>query len=109
MKRLILAGMILGVAAAGVQTTKAGDHEWAVVGKVLTGAIVASAVVHAVAAEPVAVRYSSPCAAPHWRVVQPAPAVIYYQPVRVARAVVVARPVIHHGHGRHHHFRHGYR
>jgi len=44
MKKLILAAMILGLAGTGVQTAKAGDREWAVVGKVLTG-ITAAAVI----------------------------------------------------------------
>ncbi|MFO1487326.1 MAG: hypothetical protein U1F65_02500 [Verrucomicrobiota bacterium] len=49
MKKIILGITILAVAAAGVQTAKAGDREWAVAGKVLTGLVIASAINHAIA------------------------------------------------------------
>ena len=43
MKKLMLATLALALAGMNVQTAKAGDCEWATVGKVLTG--VAAAVV----------------------------------------------------------------
>jgi len=101
MKKLILATMILGLAGAGVQTAKAGDREWAVVGKVLTGVAIASVITHAVAVEPAPVyySYSSPgygygyCPAPPRMVyAQPAPVVIYRAPACVAPAPVCHAP-----------------
>ena len=49
MKKIILAVAILAVVAAGAQTARAGDREWAVAGKVLTGVAAASVISHALA------------------------------------------------------------
>lgn len=49
MKKMILTGTVmLALAAANLQTARAGDREWATVGKVLTGVAVAGLVVAAV-------------------------------------------------------------
>ena len=47
MKKLILGMTVLAVAAAGLQTARAGDREWAVAGKIMTGLFVASSFWHA--------------------------------------------------------------
>ncbi len=48
MKKMILTGtVILGLAAANLQSARAGDREWATVGKVLTGVAVAGLIVAA--------------------------------------------------------------
>jgi hypothetical protein len=52
MKKIIFAILILGVTGAGVQTARAGDHEWAIAGKVLTGLAAASLISHAVQPAP---------------------------------------------------------
>jgi hypothetical protein len=119
MKKLIAATMILGLAAATVQTAKAGDREWAVVGKVLTGVAAAAVITHAVNAEPAPVYYTCPptytyCPPPPRVVyVQPAPApvVVYRAPVCVAPAPVYVAPApvvsfnFRVGGGHHHHGR----
>ena len=95
MKKLILAAMILGLAGAGVQTAKAGDREWAVVGKVLTGIAVGAVITHAVAAEPAPVYYSGPYASPGYGCSYcppPPPTVVYVQPAP-APVVVYRAPV----------------
>lgn len=112
MKKIILAAVILGMAGAGIRTAQAGDHEWAIAGKVLTGLAVASVITHAVAPD-VSVHatvYASPPApgcrynycpppAPVVSYVRPAPRpVVVYRapvyvappPVRVVRVPVVA-------------------
>jgi hypothetical protein len=49
MKKMILTGtVILALAGASLQSARAGDREWATVGKVLTGVAVAGLVVAAV-------------------------------------------------------------
>lgn len=118
MKKLILGMSVLAVAAAGLQTARAGDREWAVAGKVLTGLVVASAITHAVAAEPrcTTVYYAEPapryyCPPPAPRFVYappvcyaPAPVVVYRAPVYYAPAPVVSFRFGHdggHRHGRH--------
>jgi hypothetical protein len=48
MKKMILTGtVILVLAGAGLQSARAGDREWATVGKVLTGVAVAGLIVAA--------------------------------------------------------------
>lgn len=118
MKKLILGMTVLAVAAAGLQTARAGDREWAVARKVLTGLVVASAITHAVAAEPrcTTVYYAEPapryyCPPPAPRFVYappvcyaPAPVVVYRAPVYYAPAPVVSFRFGHDGgyrHGRH--------
>jgi len=66
--------MVMGVALASVlasQTVKAGDREWATVGKVLTGV----AVVHVID-----------------KIVNPAPQVVYVQQPVVVQQTVVVQP-----------------
>lgn len=115
MKKLILGMTILAVAAAGIQSARAGDREWAVAGKVLTGLVVASAINHAIVAEarcaPVCYVAPAPCRSygygysycPPPRVVYappmcyaPAPVVVYRAPVYYAPAPVF---VFRGGHG----------
>jgi hypothetical protein len=49
MKKMILTGtMILALAGASLQSARAGDREWATVGKVLTGVAVVGLVAAAV-------------------------------------------------------------
>ena len=49
MKKMILTGtLILGLAAANLQTARAGEREWATVGKVLTGVAVVGLIAAAV-------------------------------------------------------------
>ena len=120
MKKMILATMILGLATANLQTARAGDHEWAVVGKVLTG-VAAAAVITSAVAEPAHVSYSYSYSSPGYgysycppppQVVYapPAPVVVYRAPVCVAPAPVYYAPQVNvrirYG-GRHHHFCHG--
>ena len=89
MKKLILVGVIVGLAATSVQTGKAGDREWAVVGKVLTGVAAASVITHAVACAPGPGCYSYSCPAPVYRYgyCAPAPRVVYMPPAPVPVAV----------------------
>ena len=99
---------MLAVAAAGMQTAKAGDRDWATVGKILTGFIVVDAIHHVIAEAPrcSTIYYSEPapcrshdysyCPPPAPRVVYappvcytPAPVVVYRAPVYYAPAPVV--------------------
>jgi hypothetical protein len=94
MKKMILAAAILGVAGAGIRNVQAGDHEWAIAGKVLTGLAVASVITHAVAPETrvYATVYASP-PAPDCRYnycPPPAPVVTYVRPA--PQPMVVYRP-----------------
>jgi hypothetical protein len=131
MKKTILAFMTLAVIGAGLQTAKAGDREWAVAGKVLTGVMAASVISRALEPAP-AYAYSyqpsysyhapasptysysyAPAPAPVVVYAAPPPPVVVYHPTYIA-----PRPVIgfrfnfggghHHGHhgghrGGHHH------
>jgi hypothetical protein len=110
MKKTFLTLMTVALVAAGVQTAKAGDREWAVAGKVLTGVVAASVIGHALqprpvyAASPDYYSYSAPvysyAPAPAPTVVYaappapvyyvPAPVVVYRQPMYVAPAPVVS-------------------
>jgi len=122
---------VLAVAAAGLQTAKAGDRDLAVAGKILTGLIVASAINHAIAAEHrgATVYYPEPapcgrysysyCPPPPPRVVYappvcytPAPVVVYRAPVYCAPAPAYYAPApgvsFRFGYGgEDRHFRHG--
>ncbi|TAL06071.1 MAG: hypothetical protein EPO07_02475 [Verrucomicrobia bacterium] len=90
MKKLILAAMIVALSVAGLQTAKAGDREWAVVGKVLTGVAAAAVVANAIDARAdysVSYGYSAPAyCAPRTTVV--------YAPAPVTRVVYVQSPVV---------------
>ena len=108
MKRTILVVATVALVVAGLQNARAGEHEWALAGKVLTGVAAASAVGYALASGPV--YYTAPacayapappvaCAPPVSRVYVPAPAPQVYvappAPVVVYRApVCVAPPVV---------------
>ncbi|HXI70738.1 MAG TPA: hypothetical protein VNN22_10330 [Verrucomicrobiae bacterium] len=95
MKTMILTGsMALALAGAGLQSARAGDREWATVGKVLTGVAVAGIIVAATDGHAqCSVTYSTPaycppCPPPPQVVYCPPPApvvycpppVVYYQP-----------------------------
>ncbi len=96
MKKILLTITVLGfLAGSQVQNAKAGDREWAVAGKVLTGIAAASIITHAIAPAPVyaapAPVYVAPApvyAAPAYAYAPAAP-VVYYQP---AAPVVVCPP-----------------
>ena len=112
MKKLILTATILAIVGMNLQTAKAGDREWATVGKVLTGVAAAAIIVSALdcqtAHRSVSYTYSTTaCAprpvvyAPRPVVVAPAPVVVYRAPVYVPayRPVVVAKTFKVRGHG----------
>jgi hypothetical protein len=91
---MILTGTVMiALAGAGLQSGRAGDREWATVGKVLTGVAVAGLIVAATdghAQCSVNYTYSPPAYCP-----PPAPQVVYYPappPVVVYRAPVVVYP-----------------
>ena len=102
MKKMILGMTVLAVAAAGLQTAKAGDRDWAVVGKVLTGFVIADAIHHAIAEAPRCSTVYYPEPAPYRSYgygynscPPPAPRVVYQRPVYCAPApVVVYRPPV---------------
>jgi hypothetical protein len=105
MKKMILTGtMILALAGASLQSARAGDREWATVGKVLTGVAVVGLVAAAVnghAQGSVSYSYGAPayyppsappCNCTYYSA--PAPQVVYCPPpVVVYRAPVVVYPV----------------
>ncbi len=94
MKKIIFAILTLGVVGAGLQTAKAGDHEWAIAGKVLTGLAAASVITHAVQPAPVyypADYYSSPAPAYSYNYCLP-PVVVYRAPVYFAPRPVFFGP-----------------
>ncbi|MDD5141313.1 MAG: hypothetical protein PHY43_13760 [Verrucomicrobiales bacterium] len=112
MKKMILTGtVVLALAGASLQSARAGDREWATVGKVLTGVAVAGLIVAASdghAQYSVNYSYSSPayyppcppppcnynyCPPPAPRVVCCPPPVVYYAP---SVAYYPARPVVYH-------------
>lgn len=108
MKKVIV-GIVLA-SLMSLQATKAGDREWATVGKVLTG-VAAIHVIDRIVNPPTQVVYVQPQPVVYAQpvVVQPQP-VVYYQPAPVVYvqpqpAVVVygtwGRPVHHYHH--HHH------
>ena len=77
MKKMILTGtLVLALAGASLQSARAGDREWATVGKVLTGVAVAGLIVAAADGHAQAtVTYT--CGAPAY-CPPPAPACNYY-------------------------------
>jgi hypothetical protein len=94
MKKMILTGTVmLALACANLQTARAGDREWATVGKVLTGVAVAGLIVAVTDGHAqcnVNYSYGAPAYCP-----PPAPAcnVIYYPaPVLVCRGPSVVYP-----------------
>jgi hypothetical protein len=117
MKKTFFAVLTGALVIAGIQSARAGDREWAVAGKVLTGVVVASAISHAVQPAPVYSAYSysyapayAPCP-PAYRYCPPPPVVYCPPPVVVYRApVYVAPPVVNFRFalgGGHRHHRHG--
>lgn len=100
MKKMILAVMVLAVAGAQIQTAKAGDREWAVAGKVLTGVLAASVITRAVAVPP-ACAYATPaygCAYSYYPAPPPVvvyaplpPVVVYPAPVYLTPPMVALR------------------
>jgi hypothetical protein len=104
MKKMILTGtVILALAGASLQSARAGDREWATVGKVLTGVAVVGLVAAAVNSHAQCnVNYSCPAPAycpppaPPCNVVYcpaPAPQVVYCPPpVVVCRGPAVVYP-----------------
>ena len=93
MKKLILTTLALGLGAAGAPRANAGDLEWAVVGKVLTGVTAAAAIAHiaAPAPPPPPVYQYNCCPAPPSPA---APAVVYVSPPPPPPVVVYQPPVI---------------
>ncbi len=96
MKKIILGMTVLAVAAAGLQSARAGDREWAVAGKILTGFIIADAIHHVIAEAPrcPTVYYSEPAPCQNYDYgynycPPPAPRVVYQRPVYCAPAPVV--------------------
>ncbi len=77
-KTILTATAIITLAAASLQSARAGDREWATAGKVLTGFVAATVLTHAVAAEPSCTTtytyYSAPTPPPCAPVYCPPPA-----------------------------------
>jgi hypothetical protein len=112
MKKIVIAVALLALAGSQVQNAKAGDREWAVVGKVLTGIAAVDILSHAFTPQPAycapaPVTYCPPTAPVYYQsapvyyrpapvVYRPAPVVVYRQPVYVQHASVVvhSRPVV---------------
>ena len=105
MKKMILTGaVVLALAGANLQTARAGDREWATVGKVLTGAALVGLVAAAMDGHAQG-SVSSPCAvapcctplcnyqpaAPPQVVYCPTPAIVYRAPVMVYPSCRYAR------------------
>jgi hypothetical protein len=99
MKKMILtATLVLALAGASLQSARAGDREWATVGKVLTGVAVAGLIVAATdghAQANVTYTYSAPASRPppapacNYYPAPPPPAVYCLAPVTIAPAPVV--------------------
>jgi len=83
MKKVVIALAIGGLLAAGVQQSQAGDREWSVAGKVLTGVVAGSIIARAFEPQPVYTYSSATIVAPAPVVYQQAPQVVY-QPAPVA-------------------------
>ncbi|MEI9960166.1 MAG: hypothetical protein WDM76_03245 [Limisphaerales bacterium] len=78
MKKMILTvTAIIALAAASLQSARAGDREWATAGKVLTGVVAADVLIHAVAPQPRCMTY------------YPAPAPVVYCPPPRPQVVVI--------------------
>jgi hypothetical protein len=103
MKKMILTGtMILALAGASLQSARAGDREWATVGKVLTGVAVVGLVAAAVnghAQGSVSYSYGAPAYCPppappcNYSYYPAPPPVVYYPPPFVVyRAPVMVYP-----------------
>lgn len=96
MKKLVLVAAVVALAAAQVQTAKAGDREWATAGKILTGVAVGAVVASAINANAsYSVTYSSApayCPPPAPVIVAPAPVVYCPPPVVYAPPRVVYAP-----------------
>jgi hypothetical protein len=120
MKKLILAATMVALAGASLQTASAGDREWAVAGKVLTGVVAGAVIASAIdsrADYSVSYGYSAPayCAPRTTVVYAPAPVtrVVYVQsPVVVYREPAYCAPrayvSVGYGYGRGHHYGRGY-
>lgn len=104
MKKMILAAMVVAVVGMSTQTARAGDREWATVGKVLTGVAAGVVIAKAIDCEPTytSVSYGSyGCASPSYSVSYtvstpppcPPPRVVCAPPVVYAPAPVVYQPV----------------
>ena len=85
MKNFILGSVLSAVLAT--QTVKAGDREWAVVGKVLTGVATFTVIDRIVNPPQPVVVYQQPV------VVYQQPVVVYQQPVVVYQQPVVVQPI----------------
>ncbi len=87
MKKVIIAATLLALAGVNIQTARAGDREWATVGKVLTGVAAGVVIANALDCQPAhySVTYSSyapaPCPPPAPVVCRPAPVVYAPAPV----------------------------
>jgi hypothetical protein len=100
MKKTIIALTVAALAGASLQNVRAGDREWAVAGKVLTGLVAGSLITHAIAGPPVyyaapaPVYYAAPAPVYSYSYCEPAPAprVVYVQPTPPP-VVVYSAPV----------------
>jgi len=100
MKKMIFAAVAVAVVGMSVQTARAGDREWATVGKVLTGVAAGVVIARAVDCEPTYVSASYGYAAPSYSVSYtvstpppcPPPRVVCAPPVYYAPAPVVYQP-----------------
>jgi hypothetical protein len=101
MKKMILAAVAVAVVGMGATTARAGDREWATVGKVLTGVAAGVVIAKAVEAPPAYASVSYGYAAPGYSVSYtvstpppcPPPVVVAPAPVVYAPAPVVYQPV----------------
>jgi hypothetical protein len=101
MKKMIFAAVAVAVVGMSAQTARAGDREWATVGKVLTGVAAGVVIARAVDCEPTYVSASYGYASPSYSVSYttctpppcPPPRVVCAPPVVYAPAPVVYQPV----------------
>ena len=94
MKKIIAAVTLLAIAGANITSARAGDREWATVGKVLTGVAAGVFIANAIDCQPASysVTYSSYSPAPTYC---PPPAPVYCPPpvpVCAPRVVYVPAP-----------------
>lgn len=89
MKKLIVAVSVLALAGTSLHTARAGDREWATVGKILTGVAVGAVVASALDARPVHATISYTYAAP---APCPPPAVVYCPPPPLPPPVAYCPP-----------------